>query len=221
MEQQIHQLRIDLERAKPPIWRRVLVPSDLTLYGLHVAIQIVMDWDEDHLHCFAQPLDRKQSAGEEIERLLARGDWDAAEEAMRGERVYSPSFDPMGEPIDMVGQDESEVSLREVCPEVGGKLRYDYDFGDDWRHPIVVEKIEAVGSQEEAAPVCVTGRKASPPEDCGGIYGYYALLEAFADPAHPQHEDSIDWLGEDFDPDCFDIDAVNAELRRWWASANR
>jgi hypothetical protein len=106
--------------------------------------------------------------------------------------------------------------LSQVAPSAGDRFSYTYDFGDDWEHDIVVE---AVGDAEPAVsyPRCVAGRRACPPEDCGGIWGYSDLLEILADPAHKEHEDRLEWLGlssaAGFDPGAFDLDQINSGLR--------
>jgi hypothetical protein len=61
-------------------------------------------------------------------------------------------------------------------------------------------------------PVCTEGRLACPPEDCGGIPGFYDLVEALNDPNHERHEEMLDWIGDDFDPDAFSVDTVNRIL---------
>jgi len=61
---------------------------------------------------------------------------------------------------------------------------------------------------------CTAGKRACPPEDCGGIWGYANLLDALADPAHEEHEELLEWAGEDFDPEAFEPKAVNAHLER-------
>jgi hypothetical protein len=105
--------------------------------------------------------------------------------------------------------------LAEVAPLAGSRLGYTYDFGDDWEHDIVVE---AVIDAETGVgyPRCVAGRRAGPPEDCGGIWGYEHLVEVLADPTHGDHEERLEWLGLDsadqFDPDAFDLTAVNTAL---------
>jgi hypothetical protein len=89
---------------------------------------------------------------------------------------------------------------------------YEYDFGDGWEHEILVEKI----LQSEPGvryPVCLAGKRACPPEDCGGVWGYESLLEALRDPEHPEHNDMLEWIGEDFDPEAFDLDSINQDLR--------
>lgn len=121
--------------------------------------------------------------------------------------------------VDLDGDDfpDSEVSLEQVLTGVGGKLRYTYDFGDHWEHEILVEKV----LDREAGlsyPRCTGGRRGAPPEDCGGIHGYADLIEILADPAHPEHEDRLEWLGladaSAFDPTAFDAEQVTAALYR-------
>jgi hypothetical protein len=92
------------------------------------------------------------------------------------------------------------------------KFHYLYDFGDSWEHEILVEKILPL-EKGTHYPVCVTGKRACPPEDCGGPYGYEELLEILKDPSHPEYEDRIDWLPEeDFDPETFYVELVNVDL---------
>ena len=92
------------------------------------------------------------------------------------------------------------------------KLDYTYDFGDCWEHQILVEKIEP-DEMGLPHPVCIKGKFACPPEDCGGIGGYYHLLDVKQNKNHPEYEHLIkEWLGEDFDPDNFNIEDINKEL---------
>jgi Plasmid pRiA4b ORF-3-like protein len=105
--------------------------------------------------------------------------------------------------------------LGDVAPRKDSQLRYTYDFGDDWEHDIVVEDV-VPAEPGTAYPRCVAGRRAGPPEDCGGIWGYQQLLETLADPGDTEHEELLDWLGldsaEEFDPASFDPDATNKVL---------
>jgi hypothetical protein len=98
---------------------------------------------------------------------------------------------------------------------MNSKLRYTYDFGDDWEHDILVEKV-LDRNETVAYPRCTGGRRAAPPEDCGGIWGYAELVEVLNDPADPEHKDRLEWLGlddaADFDPDRFDAEAVTQAL---------
>lgn len=109
--------------------------------------------------------------------------------------------------------DERRFTLSEIAPEVNRKFIYEYDFGDSWEHQILVEEI----SEAEAGvtyPVYIKGKRACPPEDIGGIWGYAEFLRAIADPGHKEHDMYVDWLGDDFDPEAFDLDEINQELRQ-------
>jgi hypothetical protein len=109
--------------------------------------------------------------------------------------------------------DENQAILRWVAPRPRTKFVYEYDFGDSWQHEILVEKI--VPPQPDVRyPVCLGGAGACPPEDCGGIGGYYNMLQAIQNPEHPEYEYFKKWLGADFDPDVFDMDRVNRNLRK-------
>ena len=216
MRRDIYTLRISLRNSKPPIWRRVAVPSDITLGQLHEVIQIAMGWTNSHLHQFVLRDKSLKPSRDEIRKVGEADIWDDAFMArMRGERVFTMLTTPFGDPIeDMEGEDEDAVTLAEVCPKVKSKLTYEYDFGDGWEHTIEVQKIEEPKPGVEY-PVCLAGKLACPPEDCGGIYGYYHMLDVVADAAHEEHDDLVEWLGDDFDPDAFDIDEVNDMLAEW------
>jgi hypothetical protein len=113
--------------------------------------------------------------------------------------------------------DEGSVALREVAPRTGDRLKYTYDFGDSWEHVIVVEKL-VTGVPGTHYPRCTGGRKACPPEDCGGVWGYQELLHAVRDPEHEDHDEMASWLEETiapgFDPAKFEISEANARLAR-------
>jgi hypothetical protein len=126
-----------------------------------------------------------------------------------GDHYYGPrhGFKALDDP-DV--KDESRVRLHQVAPTQGSQFRYEYDFGDGWEHIILVEKIMP-RDPDQLLPVCLKGVRACPPEDIGGVWGYYAFLEALRDPNHPEHDDYMDW-GESFDPEAFDLADVNARL---------
>ena len=86
--------------------------------------------------------------------------------------------------------------------------KYIYDFGDNWEHKVVLEKI-LPREKNVNYPRCIGGKRACPPEDCGGVWGYKNLLEALEDPKHPQYEELLDWFGEDFDLEHFDCSEVH------------
>ena len=101
----------------------------------------------------------------------------------------------------------------QVLPECGAKFLYRYDFGDNWEHVVVLEKVLPPEGGVRY-PVCLGGARACPPEDCGGVAGYERMLEALRDPRHEEHGEWLDWLGREFDPAAFDLDAVNRALER-------
>jgi hypothetical protein len=214
-QEKLLRVRITLEYTD--IWREVAAPPDITLGQLHDVIQIVMGWDDDHLHHFFQKLKRNtRPSPEEHIRYFESRKWDPEFEArMCGRRFFVPRMAPDGmTPLDMEGIDEQTVLLAEVCPDAASKLTYEYDFGDSWKHEIKVKRNLAAEPGAEY-PICLGGEKACPREDSGGIYGYYTFLEALSDPEHERHEDAVDWLGPKFDPDAFDLKKVNQELARW------
>ncbi|MEK6947549.1 MAG: plasmid pRiA4b ORF-3 family protein [Nanoarchaeota archaeon] len=91
------------------------------------------------------------------------------------------------------------------------KFGYVYDFGDNWEHMLTVEKI--LDDKETAIPVCLEGERAGPPEDCGSYPGYYELMNIRGNKKHPEYKERIvEWLGEDFDFEKFNLNEINKEL---------
>jgi hypothetical protein len=179
--QDIYQLKVTLLGTNPPIWRRLLVPADMTLARLHNVLQTAMGWDDGHMHEFR--------AGQ---RRFVRPE--PATPFMSGPQVES----------------ERTVRLSAVLQRVGAKMIYTYDLGDSWEHSILLEK-RLSPEPHSTYPICTEGQLACPPEDCGGIPGYYDLIDALADSSHPRHEELCDWIGE-FNPEAFSIDKVNRLL---------
>jgi hypothetical protein len=191
----LYQLKVTLADSKPPIWRRIVVAGNMRLDELHVVLQIAFGWTESHLHQFI--------IGSEMPR---RGGINAL---LRGGRYYSdPEFE-----LDEA-EDETKVRLDEVADQEKFRFVYEYDMGDSWMHEILVEKISVMEPDVEV-PRCLEGKLAGPPEDIGGIWGYYEMLEAMADPKHERHEEMKEWIGE-YDPERFDVGKVNAELKKTW-----
>jgi Plasmid pRiA4b ORF-3-like protein len=123
--------------------------------------------------------------------------------------------------LEMVRDDEAEdahvTKLSEVLPARNRRPRfyYEYDFGDEWIHQLVVE--ERFRPEEGVQyPICVAGQRTCPPEDCGGPWSYPDFVEAIRNPDHRRHEERLEWVGGDFDPARFDLEAVNSELRSMW-----
>jgi len=127
-----------------------------------------------------------------------------------GETYYGelhPDYESMG--LDM--EDERKARLNQVAPAEKSKFIYEYDFGDSWEHELLVEKI---GLPEKGVhyPRCIKGKRACPPEDVGGMWGYEEFVAAIDDPDHPEHEMYLEWAGDDFDPEAFDLDEINQAL---------
>jgi len=112
-------------------------------------------------------------------------------------------------------KDACETKLSDVLPPWNHRPRfyYEYDFGDNWLHQLIVEeRFPPEGGVEY--PVCVAGQRACPPEDSGGPWGYSDFVETITNPDHQRHEETLEWVGGEFDPERFDLEAVNNELRR-------
>jgi hypothetical protein len=108
---------------------------------------------------------------------------------------------------------EQRIRVGDIVSAVKNQFVYEYDFGDGWLHGIVVGKV-LPPQADVRYPVCLTGKRACPPEDVGGIWGYAEFVEAIRDPKHPEHADILAWVGGSFDPLEFDVEAVNQELKR-------
>ncbi len=119
--------------------------------------------------------------------------------------------DMTGEELDM--KDDRRAKLSRLIPGEKFKFRYTYDFGDNWQHEILVEKI-LPADKDSTYPVCLDGKRAGPPEDVGGVWGYMDFIEAMRNPDHPQHDEFAEWFEDEFDPEAFDIDEVNRRLSR-------
>ena len=141
----VYRLRIDLKGAKPPIWRRVEVPGDLTLAGLHEVIQTVFEWEGYHLH------------------------------------VFETGYGDFGDgDVDLGHGLDSAVTVEQILTGPGAKLTYVYDYGDYWEHVVRVER--TYGADPEVHyPRCTGGRRAAPPEDCGGLWEYQESLREHGD----------------------------------------
>lgn len=110
---------------------------------------------------------------------------------------------------------ELKVTLLGNVADVGDSFTYSYDFGDGWEHKVTVEHVIPV-APGMTVPTCADGRRACPPEDCGGPWGYGELLAILADPSHPEHEERVMWAGEwgggMLDSDAFDTSEFNDNL---------
>ncbi len=181
-DENIYQFKITLKKIKPTIWRRIQVPETYTFWDLHVAIQNAMGWENSHLHQFQiinPKLNKKVLIG------IPLNDGWASEFTLPGWKT----------PISSYFSSSNKLAI------------YEYDFGDDWEHKIVLEKI--IPSEPNAKyPCCLAGERACPPEDCGGVWGYEELLEIIKDPNDEEYQGRIEWLGREFNPEGFKLKTV-------------
>ncbi len=175
----IFQFRIDLLGLDPPIWRRIQLRADATFWDLHVAIQDAMGWLDYHLHDFI------------------------VDEGSKGRsKIGIP--DPDGE-LDIAPGWRRR--LRRYCKYPGFRMLYEYDYGDQWLHAVLLEAI-ALAEPGVRYPRCVAGERKCPPEDCGGPPGFAEFLAVIADPNHEEHDETLTWAGGSYDPADFDPAAV-------------
>jgi hypothetical protein len=125
-----------------------------------------------------------------------------------GDQLYGMQFDDYPEEE----RDEKEVTVLQAL-EGQRRFIYEYDFGDSWQHEVVVEDLKRFATGLKFA-VCLDGQRACPPEDVGGTYGYAEMLEALADPEHEEFDNYVSWVGGFFDPEAFDLAAINVALQR-------
>jgi hypothetical protein len=179
-EEQTARLRITLEDIEPEIWRSVEVPLDMPLKSLHDVIQAAFGWQDYHLYEF-----------------------------QIGEKYYGIP-DPDGPPWAPRIMNAKTTKLQTVVARGIEAFTYTYDFGDDWRHRVVVE---AIGTAEPNTtyPRLLDGKRRGPPEDVGGVPGYFDFLDAVTTPGDPNGQSLLTWYGGPYDPD--DIDTLTIRLR--------
>ncbi len=131
-----------------------------------------------------------------------------------GRTFYQPGGEDEGFPsmsvVDSVG-----VPLQSLLRKEKDKVVYEYDFGDSWEHQVLLEKVLPV-DPEQRLPVCIKGKRACPPDDCGGIPGYFQILETLEGPNGEEKSALFEWLGGPFDPEAFDLDEINTQLHAWF-----
>jgi len=182
----IYQLIVVLLGSKPRVWRQIRVPGDARLDWLHAVLQVAIGWTNSHLHQFRV-----------------------------GNCSYADTRDHFAEfEGDPEILEERRFTLRHIAPRLQDAFRYEYDFGDSWQHKITVEKILPPEAAPSTVAVCVSGARACPPEDCGGVWGYDNLLKILKNRNHPEHQSSKDWLGRAFDAEDFDASRINLWLRK-------
>jgi hypothetical protein len=178
-----YQLKVTLLEIEAPIWRRIQVPSTLPLCFLHDTFQAVMGWTDSHLHQFEK--DGKYW-----------GD------------PRNREFESDAEIID-----EGKVSVGKMLLAEGDSMVYVYDFGDDWRHQVVLEKI-IPSAATPTQPLGCGGKRRCPPEDVGGPSGYEEFLDVIFQPGREEFAHFRGWAGGKFHAEEFDLKAVNKLLGR-------
>lgn len=174
------EFKVTLEGIEPPIWRAIRIPSEASMWDLHVAIQDAMGWLDCHLHSF---------------RVRTAADPRGIDIGIVTGEEFSPVTPGWEVPVALVFREE------------GATLHYVYDFGDDWDHTVTLVKVITSGRAIKK-PQCGAGERACPPEDCGGLPGYMELVAALRDPSHPEHASMKEWAPDDFDPERFDPKGV-------------
>ncbi|MHB1867175.1 MAG: plasmid pRiA4b ORF-3 family protein [Thermoplasmata archaeon] len=189
----VHQLKVTLLGTDPPVWRRLLVPSDWDLDDLHEALQRTMGWEDCHVYGFQ----------------IGKRKWCMPRETSGIDAMHIGLFTPHPNAY------TDTVRLDRAAPKKGDSFVYVYDLGDQWEHDILVEDV-VPRTRETKAPWCLGGDRACPPEDCGGTGGYEDIVKALADPKYnPERQDRdelMEWLPEEYDPGQFDLDEVNERL---------
>jgi hypothetical protein len=156
----IYRIRVDLDHAEPPIWRRLELRSDLPLDVVHQVLQVAFDWTDSHLHRFSLGGDPFDPAAQVF---LCPYDVEEADDDDAG------------------GVPASEVRLDETLHEPGDVLHYIYDYGDSWGLRLRLEAVLAA-SPDSPSAVAVAGRRAAPPEDSGGAVDAESLATVLDDP---------------------------------------
>jgi hypothetical protein len=191
----VFQLKVTLIKVEPPIWRRLLVPADMSLGDFHFVLQDAMGWTNSHLHNF-----------------ITDGQWNY-NSVTGGTRYGDIRFDEEG---DM--EDEFSMTLAGILKQPGDQIAYVYDFGDNWTHDILLEEILSSVPDGGEVPSCPEGERACPPDDCGGISGYAELLDVLANPDHKEYQDMRSWVESmvdgKFDPEALDLKKVNRAIRQ-------
>ena len=182
------QLHVALDDITPQIWRRLMVPLDTTLAQLHHILQAAMGWTDSHLHEF-------DIGG------LRYGDIDLLNE---------DRFED-----DAQAFDASQVRLNDFSRQPGTAFTYVYDFGDNWRHRVTLEELEAVTPAPKTA-TCIAGARCCPPEDVGSTSGYEEFLRVLLTPEPEELDEQRQmkrWSGGRFDPERFDVAKTDKKVR--------
>ena len=175
-------IRIELADIRPPIWRRVAVPLDMSLADLHMVIQVAMGWFNSHLWEFE--IDGRSCGVSGLK-----------DEPVWGDEIL----------------DARSLRLGRLIERGVTKFNYLYDFGDSWRHRIIVRSVEPAG-RGMSYPRFLAGKRRCPPEDVGGVPGYRHFIDALANPDNAENSELLKWYGAPYDPESLDTEKIAAAL---------
>lgn len=204
-----YQIKVELIGSKPLIWRRVIIPADVTFKRLHDTIQFSMDWWGSHLYGFEFPQEKLRITNDEE----AYEQFKFYQEKYKG-KALTKRNDPYGfiaRTLETAIRQPQTVKIDQYL-EKYSTITYVYDFGDDWQHKIELEQI--IDDYAFGYPTIIEGEGACPPEDVGGLSGYEEFLRVWNDPEHPEHEEMRQW-GESQHYRPFDIALRNNFLKTW------
>jgi len=171
--------KIQIQGIKPPVWRKLLIPENFTFSKFHNIIQVAFGWENNHAYEFSPSgWGSSPSIGSQFEKYFG----DGAE------------------------NDSNKVKLIDIFKKEKQKFTYIYDFGNEWVHDIILEKIT---DEKLKKASCVDGHGACPPEDCGSPLDYMDFLGIVRDPKHPQHKDMLEWVGLDEGETWEEVHAFN------------
>lgn len=170
----VYQFKITLSEVKPLIWRRIIVPENYSFWDFHVAIQDAMGWTDSHLHEFITKF-----PGGILKISIGIPD----EDGFEGEKEILPGW---------------KYKIKRFFTLKNSKADYIYDFGDYWQHKVQLEKIFPA-EQGIVYPICIAGKRACPPEDCGGLSGYEEIIDGTSE---------FQEAYGNYDPEYFDPDEI-------------
>lgn len=182
------QFNIELIDSNPNVWRRIVVPYEYTFYKFHLAIQGAFGWENYHLFQFS-------------------------ENGFLDKVCYAEITDELDFNLEQKVKDAKRSKIKQVFNHIQKSFIYIYDFGDSWKHYIVFERFV---DENIERPYCINGGNACPPEDCGGLSGYAAMVEALKEPNHQERQNYREWLGlnlgEEWNPTHCEVREINKRL---------
>lgn len=202
-----YEFKVTLKGSKkPPIWRKFVIPSDVTFSQFHNTIQIVMGWHDYHLHEFQFP------------NALITNNEDACDEYMYfNSEKGKKRLKELGLGLDFTFRNalaqpvinSADVKINKYVEE-SRTFNYVYDFGDWWGHKL--ELLNIIEDYDKDYPQLIKAKGLCPPEDCGGIDGYYELLEVLNNPDDENHAEMLEWSEMQMYSDEYDEEEVNELL---------